>query len=395
MDRRHEALYLLARARNFFPRHHDLIASQLGGIEALLDAGVDGLPTLELQAGHKQRLREALAGCDPAAELGRLSEQGIGLVGWGEEGYPELLARLIDAPLLLFCRGDQELMRHEGVGIVGSRKCSEHGRALARQLGCELAELRVPVVSGMALGIDGAAHEGALEAKGPTVAVLGCGVDVVYPPHHQELYEQLCERALVISEYPPGTPPLREHFPQRNRIISGLARGIVVVEAPLGSGALITARIAAEQGREVFAMPGPLASPYTKGTHDLIKRGRAKLIESVDDILAEFGTSRAALRRERLPLIEDAADAEQTRAGTEPGDAAPRDAALEAAAAAPALELSAEELQLLSALSYEGTHVNELVRKLGLGTQDCIAHLTMLEIKGLISAAGSGYYVRL
>lgn len=387
MDRRLEALYLLARARNFFPRHHDLLRGQLGSLEALLDLSDDDYERLELQAGHKQRLRDARRDVDPAAELGRLSEQGIGLVGWDSAGYPELLAQLIDAPLLLFARGDAQLMRHEGIGIVGSRKCSEHGRDLARRLGGELAELRVPVVSGMALGIDGAAHQGALDSGGPTVAVLGCGVDVVYPPHHQELYEQLCERALVVSEYPPGTAPLREHFPQRNRIISGLSRGIVVVEAPLGSGALITARIATEQGRAVFAFPGPLSSPYSRGTHDLIKRGQAQLAEGVDDILAEFGTSRAALRLERLPQPDGAA--------ATPDHAAPRDAALEAAATAPALELSADEQRLLSALSYEGTHVNALVRKLGLNTQDCIAHLTMLEIKGLISAAGSGYYVRL
>ncbi len=386
MDRRLEALYLLARARNFFPRHHDLIAGQLGGLEALPELSDDDFERLELQAGHKQRLRDARRNVDPAAELAQLSEQGTALVGWDSPQYPELLAQLPDAPLLLFARGDAQLMRHEGIGIVGSRKCSEHGRTLAHRLGGELAELKVPVVSGMALGIDGAAHRGALSAGGPTVAVLGCGVDVVYPPQHQELYEQLCERALVISEYPPGTAPLREHFPQRNRIISGLSRGVVVVEAPLGSGALITARIATEQGRAVFAYPGPLSSPYSRGTHDLIKRGQAQLTEGVDDILAEFGTSRAALRLERLP---------QPGAAPAPAEDSAPQAAPEVAAAAPALELSADEQRLLSALSYEGTHVNALVRKLGLDTQDCIAHLTMLEIKGLISAAGSGYYVRL
>lgn len=386
MDRRTQALYLLAAARNFQPKHYDVLTSQLGGIEALLDGGADRLRDVELQAGHKQRLREALEGCDPAAELGNLAELGIGVVGWGSAQYPELLAQIPDAPLLLFFRGDAQQMQHGGISIVGSRKCTQRGRELAREFGAQLAEAGIAVVSGMALGIDGAAHTGALEENGPTVAVLGCGVDIVYPPRHQELYDQLVEQALVISEYLPGVSPLKEHFPQRNRIISGLTRGTLVVEAPLGSGALITARIAGDQGRDVFALPGPVGSPYTQGTHDLIKRGRAKLVENVDDILVEYGTTRAALRKERfvtgrLPLDDDSG-----------GEGAGLDTA-HAEAGTPSL--STEEQRLLGTLSYEGTHVNELVRKLGISTQDCITHLTLLEIKGLISAAGSGYYVRL
>jgi len=381
MDKRTQALYLLAAARNFQPRHHDLLVSQLGSLEAVFDVAEDEWLKLDLPAGHKQRLRDALAGCDPAAELSKLAGQGITAVGWGSEGYPHLLARLPDAPLMLFCRGEPGLMRHEGIGIVGSRKCSERGRELAKRFGRELAEAGVPVISGMALGIDGAAHTGALEARGPTVAVLGCGVDVVYPPRHNELYEQLCREALVLSEYLPGTAPLKEHFPQRNRIIAGLARGTLVVEAPMGSGALITARLAIDQGREVFALPGPVGSPYTRGTHDLIKRGQAKLVENVDDILVEYGATRASLRRERttqprLPLNE-------------------QPAAMGASTAADAVPTDGGAARLLEALSYEGTHVNDLVRKLGISTGECIAQLTLLEIKGLVSASGNGYYVRL
>lgn len=388
MDKRTQALYLLAAARNFQPRHHDLLVSQLGSLDVLADASEDAVQALELQAGHKRRLRDVITGCDPAAELAELGKQGITVVGWGDELYPELLAQVPDAPLMLFCRGDIQLMRHEGISIVGSRKCSERGRELAREFGRQLAEIGVPVISGMALGIDGAAHTGALDAPGPTVAVLGCGVDVVYPPRHQELYERLIDEALVISEYLPGVSPLKEHFPQRNRIISGLARGTVVIEAPLGSGALITARIAGDQGREVFALPGPIGSPYTQGTHDLIKRGRAKLVENVDDILVEYGSTRATLRKERfakpsLPF-EEIADAGQAAGGA--GSVKTVDTAL---------ELSTDEQRTLAALSYEGTHVNSLVRKLGISTQECITRLTLLEIKGLISAAGSGYYVRL
>jgi DNA processing protein len=385
VDRRTEALYLLAVARNFQPRHHDLLVSQLGSLEAILDTTEDDLRHIELQAGHKQRLLEAKHGCDPVADLASLAAQGVVVVGWGHDYYPELLAQLPDAPLMLFCKGDAAIMRHHGVGIVGSRKCSSRGRQLAHEFGYQLAEVGVPVVSGMALGIDGAAHTGALEAPGPTVAVLGCGVDVIYPKQHHELYEQLVASGLVISEYPLGTEPRKEHFPQRNRIISGLSRGIIVAEAPMGSGALITARLAGEQGREVFALPGPIGSPYSRGTHDLIKRGRAKLVENVDDVLVEFGTNRAILRKERITAFQLPLDQHSRPEGS-------RDVAASSTAAG---GLSAEEQQMLGALSYEGTHINDLVRKLGITTPDCIARLTMLEIKGLITAAGSGFYARL
>ncbi|MCH7471739.1 DNA-protecting protein DprA [bacterium] len=383
MDRRLEALYLLALARNFTPARHDLLVSQLGSLEALLDAGEDELRKLKIPGGALTRLIETRRGCDAAAELARLKEQNISLVGWGDADYPELLASLPDAPLLLFCRGNMDQLRHHGIAIVGSRKCSDRGREQAFEFGRGLAELGIPVVSGMALGIDGAAHEGALEVKGPTVAVLGCGVDVVYPPTHHELYDRLVEQGVVISEYAPGTEPLAAHFPQRNRLISGMTRGTLVVEAPMGSGALITAGLAVEQGREVFAVPGPVRSPYVRGCHHLIKRGQAQLVESVDDILVEFGTNRAALFAERkapakLQLEEGAAAVE-----------AP--AALRGSAPA----LNEDEEHVLETLSYEGTHINQVVRKLGITTSECIAHLTMLEIRGLISSASGGYYVRL
>ncbi|MCC7477517.1 DNA-protecting protein DprA [bacterium] len=398
-SRRLQALYLLAMARNFSPADHDRLVLQLGALEALLDCPEEELKALDLRGGQLGRLLEARRGCDPPAEISRLAERDILLAGWGEPEYPELLAQCADAPLLLFCRGQREQMLHHGIGMVGSRKCSERGAEIARQFSHELAELGIPVVSGMALGIDGAAHQGALEAGGPTVAAVGSGVDVVYPPQHRQLYEELCERGLVISEYPPGTEPLREHFPQRNRIISGLSRGIVVVEAPMGSGALITARCAIEQGREIFAVPGPISSPYVKGCHHLIKRGEAKLVEGIDDILAEFGTNRASLRRERQAqagLFQPAGSATDTTTGSEASVSVAGSAASAAAASAPAAPALPEgERRVLELLSYEGTHVNEVVRRLSLNTAEAVSLLTLLEIRGLISAQSGGYYVRL
>ena len=376
-EKRTLALYLLSVARNFEPRHLDLLVAGLGSLDALMDAPESELRRLDFEGSRLERLLAARQGCDPAGALEHLNARGIAFVGWGDECYPELLSRVTDAPVGLYCLGDVSLMRHHGMAIVGSRKCSERGKEHAAHFGRDLAELAVPVVSGMALGIDGAAHEGALAAPGPTVAVLGCGVDVIYPPQHRSLYEELKAKALVLSEYPPGTPPLGEHFPQRNRIISGLSRGVLVVEAALGSGALITAKLALEQGREVFALPGPLKSPYSTGTHHLIKTGQAKLIENVDDILVEFGTNRAVLHSERFAQGGGAAQGGSAQGAIpfQPG-------------------LSPEEAALLEAVSYEGTHINALVKKLGITTPACIAHLTMLEIKGLITSASGGYYLR-
>jgi DNA processing protein len=387
----HLALYLLATARNFEPRHYDSLVLQLGSIGAVLSVADDELKRARLPGSVLFRLIDARNACDPVLELEKLATQGIRFIGWGEPDYPANLAQCADAPLGLFCKGDVSLLAHDGIALVGSRKCSDTGKRLAREFGRDLAELGLPVISGLALGIDGAAHEGALEVRGPTVAVLGSGVDVCYPPQHLALYERLCAQALVLSEYPPGTEPRKEHFPQRNRIISGLARGTVVVEAPMGSGALITARTAIEQGREVFAIPGPVGSPLVKGCHYLIKTGQAKLVEDVDDVLAEYGTNRAALRKQRHAATRQVSGAAAQPAATA-GDA-PASAMF--SHPAPGDVLSPDEQRMLECLSYEGTHINELVRRLGITTADCIAHLTLLEIRGLITAASGGYYVRL
>jgi DNA processing protein len=367
---------------------------QLGSLEALLDAPENELRKLDLRGGQSARLLTLRQAADPAKEIAALAEKGISLVAYGEPGYPELLSECADAPLVLFCKGRLEHLLGEGIAVVGSRKCSERGAELAEQWSRELAELGVPVISGMALGIDGAAHRGALSAGGPTVAVVGSGVDVVYPPQHQQLYEELCAGGLVCSEYPPGTEPLREHFPQRNRIVSGMSRGVLVIDAPMGSGALITARTAIEQGRDIFAVPGPVNSHYVKGCHHLIKTGQAKLVEGIDDILDEYGTNKAALRKQRYSSGElFAAEGAQAEAGA-PAQSSPEAAGGGSKAPGPAA-LPEIERRVLEALSYEGTHINEVVRRLNLTTSECIAHLTLLEIRGLISSASGGYYVRL
>lgn len=381
MTRKLQAIYLLSLARNVSVQQLQDIEEHLGGLEELSGLDSDALRRLPLPAGTRARLADAIAGCDPQADLERMRGEGISLLAVTEADYPELLRSCSDAPVLLYCRGRLEILEGEGIAVVGSRKCSERALRHAWNFGCELAECGLPVVSGLALGVDGSAHEGALSVHGPTLAVLGCGVDVCYPPRHHELYGRMVEEGLVVSEYPPGTEPHRTHFPQRNRIISGLSRGTLVVEAPMGSGALITARIAADQGREIFAMPGPALSPQVAGNHHLIRSGQAKLTETLDDILIEFGTTRAALHEARSGRRQSATgDKVESPTGAGPGTQTAMDP---------------DEQRVLEALSYEGTHINDVVRRLGMNTAQCSSLLTMLEIRGLISSASGGYYVRL
>lgn len=210
-------------------------------------------------------------------------------VAFGERGYPAALAHLADPPARLWLLGGRTDWsdRAVAIAIVGSRDATAYGLAVAGRLGRELATRGVTVVSGLARGIDRAAHQGALAAGGDTVAVLGCGVDIVYPRATLETRRRILDRGCLVSELPPASPPRRRHFPRRNRLISGLALGVIVVEAAERSGSLVTARHALEQGREVFAVPGPALAPRSRGPHQLLKQG-AKLVETVDDVLEEF-----------------------------------------------------------------------------------------------------------
>ena len=201
--------------------------------------------------------------------------------------YPVLLRNIPDPPPVLYVDGELEPVDVQAVAIVGSRHATLYGIRIARTLAEQLSRLGFTIVSGMARGIDRVAHEGALAAGGRTLAVLGCGLDVAYPPDHTQLRAQVAEAGALLTEFPLGSPPLAAHFPRRNRILSGLSMGVIVVEAAEGSGSLITAKLAAEQGREVFAVPGPIDAPTSRGTHGLLKQG-AKLTETVDDILDEL-----------------------------------------------------------------------------------------------------------
>ena len=212
----------------------------------------------------------------------------------GSPRYPRLLAQISNPPKQLWIRGDSSVCDKTAVAIVGARAASSEGKAVAAQIAADLARAGVVVISGMARGIDSAAHRGALEAGGKTVAVLGTGIDVVYPAENAELAERIAANGALVSEFPPGSPPIDFHFPLRNRIISGLSRAVVVIEAAEKSGSLITAREAADQSRDVMAVPGSLTGGRFRGSHALLRDG-AKLVESAVDILQELGVEKAGL----------------------------------------------------------------------------------------------------
>lgn len=288
----------LARTENVGPITYRRLLARFGSPAAALAA----LPDLARRGGRARPLRP----CSREAalqEVEALTRRGGRHVALGEPDYPQALAATSDPPPLLAVIGDPTLLDRRAIAIVGARNASANGRRLATDLARALTDNGLVVVSGLARGIDAAAHRGAL-ANG-TVAVMAGGVDVVYPPENEDLHRKIAEQGAVVSELPPGVEPQARHFPRRNRVVSGLALGVVVVEAALRSGSLITARFALEQGREVFAVPGSPLDPRCRGSNNLIKEG-ATLTESADDILAVLdGITRVAIAPEPSALAED------------------------------------------------------------------------------------------
>ncbi len=287
------------------------------------------------------------------AEKRRAEETGVSILTREDEEYPALLLEIFDPPVVLYVLGRLLPEDQMSIAVVGTRRPTTYGRRMAKTLGRELAERGFTVVSGMARGIDTAAHEGALEADGRTVAVAGCGLSRVYPPEAAELQEAIIENGAVISEKPLEDPPLARHFPQRNRIICGLTLGAVVVEAAERSGALITARLAAEQGREVFAVPGRADSEKSKGTHRLIREGAA-LVETVEDIIAQLPPELAA-RLSRSAVWEAA----------EPF-------------------LAGAEAKVFGLVAEEEKQIDQLIEESRLSPADVSGALMALELRGLI-----------
>jgi DNA processing protein len=351
-----------------------------------------------------QRLQQA-ANRDIRGELERLARLGITMITLFDPCYPARLRAISDPPCLLFVKGTLPTPEQPAIAIVGSRSASPYGRHVAAELAAGLARRGLLVVSGMALGADAAAHEGCLRAGGRTIAVLGSGIDVVYPAEHGDLYERIAAQGAVISEAPPGAPPTRSSFPVRNRIISGLSLGVVVVEASEKSGALITADHALEQGREVFAVPGSVNSAQSRGSHRLLRDG-AKLVESVDDILEDLPVAATPMRQVQAlsgpnwdltaPTINaEAPPAAPPRqrppSSPRPGKTPPPPAV----AAPPPPTLPPEEDTLLRLLSNTARHVDDLIADAQLPPAQVNAALLMLELKGYVQRRPGNQYVRL
>jgi len=329
---------------------------------------VVGTPRLAGSTGLPAALRRYLAAPDWAGverDLAWLDEPGHHLITVDDLRYPPLLREIADPPLALFVRGEPAALCLPQLAIVGCRNPTEGGRRTARALAAGLGTTGLAVTSGLALGIDAAAHEGALAGGGCTVAVAGTGLDRVYPARHAELAERIAATGALVSELPVGVPPLPAHFPRRNRIVSGLCVGTLVVEASLKSGSLITARLAAEQGREVFAIPGSIHNPLARGCHRLIQQG-ATLVESAGDVLAELA-----------PLLGIAGPPAADR----PVDAG--------------TGLAPLEERLLGLMGFDPVSPDELVERSGLPAGQILAALLLLELGGWVSCAAGGRYCRL
>ena len=336
------------------PNRTRLLREYFGRIELACDASIDLLQgLLSLTREQAQQVKVPLT--REAREV--VASVRASVVTLADDGYPPLLREIIDPPLVLHVRGNASLLANLSIAIVGSRRATPYGLNAAQKLSRDLASAGITIVSGLARGIDASAHEAALEASAPTIGVLGTGIDVVYPRSHQALFRRVAETGAIVSELPPGTPPKRENFPIRNRIISGLSKGTVIVEATTRSGSLITARMAAEQGRDVFAVPGSIFSDRSEGTHRLIQYG-AKLVHDADDVLEELGDHLRVPRRREEPLEAPLAD-------------------------------------VLTALSREeGSHVDMVAARLKQSSGEVAEALLQLELGGWIRALPGARYVR-
>jgi DNA processing protein len=309
------------------------------------------------------RLLAPLAADRLAATRAWLESPVHNLIAWDDADYPRALLNVSDAPPVLFHVGRRDLLNRTSIAIVGSRSATPQGVENARAFSAALSEAGVTILSGLALGIDAAAHEGALHQAGSTIAVVGTGPDRVYPARNRALALAIAERGTLISEYPPGTPARKENFPRRNRLLSGLSRGVLIIEATLSSGSLITARLAGEQGRDVFAIPGSIHSPFSKGPHKLIREG-AKLVETANDVLAEIGVVSPPRDKTGAPGSDH-------------------------------IVPDMEWAELFAAIAHDPVDLDMLIARTHMRADELQAALTALELEGRVAALPGGKWQRL
>ena len=360
MSESDQRAYVLAfsRIKGIGPARLRLLQTRFG---SLSDAWkVD--PADLLSAGLDQKsifaIVEARKSAQPERDLEKYEHSDIHVLTWDDASYPRLLRQINDPPPVLYIKGSLIDADDWAIGLVGTRRASVYGREAAEHLASDLARNHITVVSGLARGIDGFAHAAAIKAGGRTIAVLGCGVDIYYPPEHRKLADEIVQHGALISDYPPGTQPDSMNFPPRNRIISGLSLGVVVVEADEKSGALITSDFAAEQGREVFAVPGNIFNRSSRGANKLIQKG-AKLVLSTADILDELNLSMVTSYVSTQALAPE----------------------------------NETERLLLTQLSHEPVLTDDLVNLLKLPTEVVTGTLALMELKGLVRQASGTSYI--
>jgi DNA processing protein len=338
------------------------LLGEFGSPEAIFAASLTALEAQRLPAAVAQAIHSHQPMSAAAKELAQVQAAGCRLLTWDEPAYPSRLREIYDPPPLLYVRGDASLLNRHLIAVVGARRPTPYGNQMAEKLARDLADRGLVILSGLARGIDASAHRGALSSvrSGTTIGVLGCGIDVVYPKENKKIFAEMEERGAIISEFPMGTFPAPQNFPIRNRVIAGMALGVVVVEGAQYSGSLITARLAMEFGREVYGVPGNATQPASFGPHQLIKQG-AKLVASWEDVVEELPTP---VRAELMP-VESASPAERASLVEE--------------------NLSPAERPLYGLLAVdEARHVDELVELSGLSSSEVLTALFDLELKGVI-----------
>jgi len=325
-------------------------------------AGSSDLRTAGLDQATVSSILEERPKIDPLNELELLGRAGVTAYTWSDPEYPARLKEIDDKPPVLFVRGELTPDDEWAVAIVGTRRASPYGRQAAEHFAIDLARQGITVVSGLARGVDGVAHRSALTTGGRTIAVLACGLDIVYPPEHTKLAVEISQRGALISEYPLGTQPRADYFPRRNRILSGISLGVLIVEGDEDSGSLITARAALDQNREVFAVPGSIYSPTHRGANKLIQKGEAKLVSRTEDILEELNLTMTTAT-DQLALREVAPD-------------------------------DPTEAQLLKVLTNQPLYIDDVQRVSGLPIASVSSALALLELKGLVRQVGPMSFVK-
>lgn len=380
-----------------------LLLQRFGSAKAALDAPAEQIATIvrHKQAAESWRNGEKRALAQKAAEaaLQWEAQDGCRLLLLQDKDFPEMLTQGITAPPVLFLRGNVQLLHKSSAAIVGSRHATPQAMRIAKDFGRALSEKDIPVVSGMASGIDTAAHQGALQAGGGTIAVWGTGIDRIYPPSNKNLAYEIAEKGLIVSEFPLDTRPFAGNFPRRNRLIAALSQVTLVVEAALESGSLITAKLAAEMGREVMAVPGSIDNPHSKGCHKLIKDG-AKLVECLDDILHEcpgllqnaavpsYSINKKNKKTEKRTAVRETSSesvlpfSDDLHVQKQPAQAN--------TAAAPT-----SEDELLNAMGYDPVHPDILAQQTTWAAADVYARLLEYELDGIVAALPGGRYQRI